>query len=141
MITAANAVYTITIPGVFDSAQQLQGFSADDVVDTDAIAPTESIMGVDGFFTAGFVYVPKVQAISLMADSPSGFVFEQWHEAMIAALEAIPASANIRFPSLSRQYALTRGFLRGFISFPGARRVLQPRRFTIEWQRISGSPM
>lgn len=141
MITAANAVYVITIPGVFGTGQQLQGFSADDVVDTENIQPTEEQMGVDGFFTAGFVHVPKLQGITLLADSASGFIFETWHEAMIAALEAIPASATIRLPSMGRVYTCTRGFLRGFVSHPGARRVLQPRRFQISWQRISGAPL
>ena len=47
-LTAANSVILLTIPSLFPVAQQLQGFSAEDVFDTDQLDTAETMMGVDG---------------------------------------------------------------------------------------------
>lgn len=139
-ITAANAIFQIFIPDVFPSPQQLQGFAADDIFDTESQEVVQTQMGVDGLLSAGFVYVETKQTITLQANSPSNDVFDQWNAAQQAALDAFPASAVVVLPALGQKWQLTRGFLTSFKPIPGAGKVLKPRAFTITWQNNSMAP-
>lgn len=137
MITSANAIYQITIPGVFNVPVQLQQFATDDIFDTGAIPAAEVMMGVDGILTAGFVFAPVEQGISLQADSPSIALFETWRSAEVNARDKFPAQAVIVLTTLNTKWALTKGFLRNFPPMPDAKRVLQPRKFSITWEAVS----
>jgi hypothetical protein len=140
-ITAANAVITFTIPGIFAAPQQIKGFAADEVFSTDTLESSEEMMGVDGELTAGFVFVPVRQQYTLMADSVSIAIFDQWWQFNQAALEAYPAYGTITLPSKRSQYALQKGFLKGYKPLPDAKKLLQPQQFAIVWQRIIASPV
>lgn len=135
-ITAANSVYQLVIPSLYPSPQQLQGYSADAAFDTEASDPAEIQIGVDGQVSAGFVPFLTRQTISLMADSPSVTVFENWLAAQKAVREIYYATATIVLPSVGRAYALTSGILTSIVSIPGTRKVLQPRNFVITWGSI-----
>lgn len=139
-ITAANAIFQLYIPDVFSSPQQLQGFAADDIFDTDDQELVQAQMGVDGQLSAGFVFVETKQSITLQADSASNDVFDQWNGAQQAALDAFPASAVIVLPAIGKKWQMTRGFLTSFKPIPGAGKVLKPRRFMITWQRNGQAP-
>ena len=52
-ITGASAVIMLSVPGLFSTPQQLQGFATDDIFDTAAIASAETLMGVDGNLSGG----------------------------------------------------------------------------------------
>lgn len=140
-ITAANSVYILTVPGVFDAPQQLQGYATDAAFETAESENAEVVIGVDGIISAGFVPFMTEQTISFQADSDSAILFEQWLQAEKAALEKFEATANISLPSIGRKYALTNGFLMRVTSIPGARKVLQARNFTIRWGDISPAPV
>lgn len=140
-ITAANAVYMLSVTGLFAIPQRLQGFSADAAFDTDASEPAEVVKGVDGRMSAGFVPFLTQQTISIMPDSPSSLLFEDWLAAQKSQLEIYYANAVITLPSVSRSYALTSGVLSSIISIPGTRRVLQARTFRITWDDISPIPI
>lgn len=140
-LTAANCVFQLFIPDVFPAPQQLQGFAADDIFDTDSQEAVQTQMGVDGLLSAGFVYVETKQQITLQADSDSGDVFDQWRAAEKAALNAFAASAVIILPSLNRKYEMTRGFLTAYKPIPGAGKILKPRQFGITWNSNGGAPV
>lgn len=140
-ITAANAVYMLMVPGLFPIPQRLQGFAADAAFDTDASEPAEVVKGVDGRMSAGFVPFLTEQTISIMPDSPSSLLFEDWLQAEKVAQEIYYGNATITLPSINRSYALTSGVLRQIISIPGTRRVLQARTFRITWDDISPIPI
>lgn len=140
-ITAANAIFMLTIPGVFNSPQQLQGFSADDIFDTDDQTIIQTSMGVDGLLSAGFVFTPTVQSITLQSNSESNSVFDEWNSAQQAALDAIEANGVVVLPSIGRKWQMTRGFLTTWKSIPGAAQVLKPRRFQITWQNAERAPV
>lgn len=140
-ITAANANVTMTVPGVFATPQRLQGFAADDMFTTDSLESLEEMMGVDGNLTAGFVYVPVRQQFQLMADSPSISFFDQWWQFQQALQDAYPAFGTISMPSKNTQYAMQKGFLKGYKPLPDAKKLLQPQPFSIVWQRIVASPI
>ena len=136
-ITAANSVYLLTIPGLYDTPQLLVGYMADAAFDTEAASPAEVVIGVDGVMSSGYTPYVTAQVISLMPDSPSSIIFEEWLAAQKSQAEVLPAFATIALPSVSRKYTLTNGVLTSIMAIPSARKVLQGRPFTITWNEIS----
>lgn len=139
-ITAANAVVMLTVPTLFQTPQQLQGFAADDIYDTDAINSVETQMGVDGRLSGGFVFVPVTQNFALQSDSDSVRFFDTWWTQMQAAQEVYTANGTILLPGVQKKFTMTRGFLSGYKPIPDAKKVLQAIRFAITWNRVSPSP-
>lgn len=135
-ITSANAVYMLAIPPLFAIPLQLQGFSADNIFTTDPVQIAETVMGLDGIQSAGFVYNTKVQNISLQADSPSGVIFENWVAAQELISDTYRANGVILLTAIRRKWTMTNGVLTTYPPIPDAGRTLQPRRFTITWEKI-----
>lgn len=140
-ITSTNAILLLAIGGLYTVPQRIQGFAADDVFDIGDIAMAETSMGVDGKLSAGYVNVPVVMGIMLQADSESNALFDAWFAAQRAAGELLPAEAIVRLPSVETSYALHRGFLTGYKPAPDAKKMLQPRKFSITWESITGAPL
>lgn len=140
-ITAANSVFMLAILGLYPIPQQLQGYSADAAFDTEAADSAEIVIGVDGIMSAGYVPYVTRQTISIMPDSPSSLLFEDWMAAQKAAREVYYANASITLPSVSRAYVLTNGVITSFPAIPGTRKVLQARQFTITWGSIDPVPV
>jgi hypothetical protein len=133
-ITSANAQVLISIPSLFPVPQALQAFAVEDIFDVDPIEPVETLMGVDGILSAGFVFVPVNQTFALQADSPSIVIFDTWWTAMQVVKDVYFASATILLPSLSKKWAMSQGVLTNYKPMPDAKKVLQPQRFRITWQ-------
>jgi hypothetical protein len=93
-LTGANAVLMLTIPPLFTTPQQIQGFAADDVYDLDEIESVETLMGVDGILSGGFVWKSQPQTIMLQADSPSNAVFDTWYSQQVADLRPTSRTAS-----------------------------------------------
>lgn len=133
-ITGATAIVMLSVPGLFPVPQQLQGFAADDVFDTDTLESAEVLMGVDGRLSGGFVFVPVKQNYKLQADSPSIFFFDSWWSAQQQAQEVLPANGLVLLIATNAKYTLTRGFLTGYKPMPDIKKLQQPRPFAITWQ-------
>jgi hypothetical protein len=133
-ITSANAVIQLTIFPLFAIPQQLQGFAADDIFDVEPLESAETVMGVDGILSAGFVFVPVLQNFALQADSPSEFIFDTWWTAQQVAKDIYFADATVLLPGLSKKWAMTRGVLTNYKPLPDAKKTLQPQRFRVTWQ-------
>lgn len=140
-ITSANAIYALQIAELFDVPIQLQGFSADNVFGTEPMASAETSMGIDGFLSAGFVFVPVVQNVELQADSPSNDLFDQWWQASQINLDIFPAQGIITLLSIGKKWQLRNGVLTTFPPIPDAQKTLRPRRFGITWERVSPAPV
>lgn len=140
-LTAANSVYMLTIIGLFDVPQQLQGFAADDMWDTDAVESAELLLGVDGVLSAGWVPTMKKQTISIQADSASNLLFDGWATAQESARELYVAGATIRLPGVATSYALVRGFLTSYRPMPPVKKILQPRQYGVTWNLILPAPI
>lgn len=139
-ITAANSVYMLTIPGLFVTPQQLQGYAADAAFATAAVRNAENVIGVDGRMSSGFVFALREQTITMQADSPSNDLFDAWDAAQQAAGEIFYCSCIITIPSLGKSWAGPKGTLSNFTPLPDVRRTLQPRTFGITWERLLVSP-
>lgn len=140
-ITAANAVLTLFQAILFPAPVQIQGFATDDVYDMDPIKSVETMMGVDGLLSGGFVYAEMVQNISLMADSESNDFFDTLWTQMQAAQDTYPLNGLIILPGIGSKFVMTRGFLTGYPPSPAAKKVLQPRKYQITWNRIAPAPL
>lgn len=139
-ITAVNAVLMLAITDLFDTPQQLQQFSADDIYGMDAATVAETAMGVDGFLTGGLVYNPRVQHITLQADSPSNAVFDTWNQQQLQAQDLFYANMVVTLKSLGTKWTHTKGILTTFQPLPAAQKILRPRAYTITWERLTPSP-
>lgn len=147
-ITSANAIFLLTIPGVYPNGVQLQQFGVDDAFAPEQFDATEVQVGVDGFGVAGFIPAPVPMTVRLLASSVSMPVFEYWFEAMVQLNDVLPASGIIQQPSVGRKYSMPYGVLARVSSMAEARRVLQNREFRVTWlpqgagiPAITGSPI
>ena len=134
-ITSANAVLTLSISSLFPNPVQLQQFAVDDIYSVDAMESAETMMGVDGYLTGGFVYVPVKQGITLMADSPSNDIFDTWWEGQQQIQDLYFATQTLLLPSLGKKWTLSRGILTSYPPIPDGKKLLQPRKYSITWQR------
>ena len=140
-LTAANASIAILVPVLFSTPQQLQGFAADDVYESPEVAPTETLMGVDGVLSGGMVFVPVEQEFMLQANSPSIAMFDSWYLNQIAAQTTYPASGTTILPGLKKMWTMVNGFLVGYKPMPQAKKLTQPQRFRIRWNLSQPQPI
>ena len=140
-ITSANAVITLSISGIFSAPQQLQGFSTDNIYEAGDQVVTETMMGVDGRLSGGFVFTPTQQTFTLQADSPSNGIFETWAAQQRSQKDAYYASGRTLLPSTGEEYICTRGFLISYPPMPTAAKVLQPRKYVIQWESVLAVPV
>lgn len=136
-LTAANSILMLSVTGLFDVPQQLQGFAVEDVYDVEAIDSAETAMGVDGKLSAGWIPNPIKQGVTLQADSDSIEIFEAWYGAQQAAREIYFATGSIYLPAVQRKYAMVRGVLTNYNPIATAKKILQPRKFMLTWESVS----
>ena len=139
-LTSANAILMLGFEGLFPTARRLQGFSADDVTDLEGIAQGETSMGVDGRLSAGFVFNAVAQNITLQADSESNDMFEILQQAERQRMEKFVAFGSILIKATGRRYTMTRGFLTNVSLMPAVRKTLQPRRYSLTWEKVTVGP-
>jgi hypothetical protein len=77
-LTSANYTLVLVVPDVFPVPQAIQGYSTDDMFGMEAVTGVETLLGVDGRLSAGWIPVEKRMTITLQADSPSVVMFEVW---------------------------------------------------------------
>lgn len=139
-LTVANSSIVLAVSGLFDSPVPLQGYAADEVFSAEPVTTVETMMGLDRRMSGGWVPAERPVNITLMGDSDSNFVFEEWVAAEEDLRDKLIATLIIGIFAISRVYTCRKGFLRTSVSFPDARRILQPRRYTIVFESIVGQP-
>lgn len=138
-ITSSDAIFMLGVSGLFTVPQQLQGFSADDIFDTEAIEPAEIQYGLDGRISAGFVPTPVKQTVTFMADSPSVDLFDTWYTQQRAERSIFMATGIITLPSRGKVYTLINGVLTSYVPIAAAKKTLQPVAYGITWESIVGA--
>jgi hypothetical protein len=140
-ITAADAVITLQIPPIYTRPVQIQGFAPDSVFDVPTLKSSEVLMGVDGKKSSGFVFVPVPMTITLMADSLSNRVFDDWWRNNQANKTDYEASGLILLPGVATKWTQVKGSLTGYKPVPQAGRILRERTYEITWESILPSPV
>lgn len=140
-ITAANSVFTLLVAGVFPAPRNIEQYAADDQFSVDSVDVAETLMGVDGVMSAGWVPAIIPMQVMLQANSPSVDLFEQWDGAQAVAREIITAVATIILPSVDKSFVLTNGVLKQVKRFPDGKRTLQPIPYMIHWGSVVSTPL
>lgn len=136
-ITSASAVLMMSVVGIYDSPQQLQRFSADDIFTNDPVQVAETAMGVDGYLSAGYVNNPVSWSVSLMADSPSNAFFDRWVQENRRAGDCYRCNGSIWLPALNQKFNMNNGALTTQRYMPDAAKTLRSRTFVIVWESIT----
>ena len=140
-LTAANAVLMLSVPPLFPIPIQLQGFAADDVYDVDAVRRAETLMGVDGVLSGGFVWEEVKQTIVFQGDSPSVAIIDQWDQAQLALEDVFNANMSVLLTGVQTMWVCRKGFLMSWAPLPSAKKLIQPRRLMIAWNTTSPAPL
>lgn len=135
-ITSANSVVMLSVAGLFPVPQQLQGYTADRAWETANVAKTESVIGVDGRKSAGYIFSLVEQTFTFMPDSPSIDIFDAIVNAMDAAREIFILSMTITLPSVGKSYICRNGTLKDAKPLANGGRVLEAQNYVIEWESI-----
>jgi len=136
-ITSANSILTMIVPGLFPVPVSIQGYSTDDAFMLDALDLAETVMGVDGRMSAGYVPKEVKLTVTLQADSASKDFFAILTQAVKTAREVFYMSATLSLPSTGEAFTFTRGILTSVEQLPSAKKMLQPQKFVITWESVS----
>jgi len=131
----------LAISDLYLIPQQLQQFSADDIFDTESMDVAETAMGVDGNLAGGYVFVPVKMGVTLMANSKSNDIFDNWNLAQRQQKDLFFATMTALQPSLGKKWALSGGILSTWKPTPDAKKTLQPRKYMITWETIGPAPI
>lgn len=140
-ITGANVVIMLSQTTLFSTPQQIQGFGPDDVTDMDPVKILEHLIGVDGVLTFGFVYVERMQEITLMADSVSNRFFDTINTQQEASQTAYPLNGTITMPSIGTMFTCINGGLETYKPMPQVKKIIQPRKYRIVWNKVVPVPL
>jgi hypothetical protein len=140
-ITSANSKFTLTVIGFGLGPHVVQGYSADAAFLFDAVDVAETVMGVDGKMSGGYIPHISPQTITLQADSDSLSIFEAWDGAQKAAKELAYATAVIDIAAIGRSFILTRGALKRVTPVPEAAKTLRPVVYAIDWGDVQPTPL
>ena len=135
-LTSANAIITLSQAVLFPTPFQIAQFAADDVTGMPDVTILEDQMGVDGVLSFGFVWVPRGQEITLKADSPSVAFFDAISVQQEAVQDVYPLNGTILLPSIGKLFNLINGGLRRYKPMPDVKKILQPLRYGILWNRV-----
>lgn len=139
-LTGANSVLTLTVDGLFDSPVTIHGYAVDDEFKSEAVSQAETLMGVDGKLSAGFVYNPYKMTIMLQADSDSIQFFETIRQTQAAQVDVFEINGTIQLPSVNSQFTLNTGFMTNAHPFPDVKKILQPMAYELTFESITSSP-
>jgi hypothetical protein len=139
-LTSANSSFALAVVPAIPAPQLLKGYATDDTFMVGAVEEAQTLMGVDGKLSAGFVFNPFKMTITLQGDSESNDLFSIWSMYQRVTKEVAVASATIILPSISKKYICSKGFLTSKTPFPDAKKILQPRRYEITWELIVEAP-
>jgi hypothetical protein len=135
-ITSANAVAILTEQNFFPAGVQLQGFAADAAFALESAQTAETVLGVDGIMSAGWVPRMYRQQWDLQADSDSIAVFDAIAGGQDVAQTVFFLGMVIQLPSLGKAWNFSRGVLTNYKAMPDGKRILQPQQFAITWNTV-----
>lgn len=138
-ISAANIGLSLAVASLFPTPQPIQGFAADNVHDFDEMENVETLMGVDGFLSGGWVWKAQRMRITLQADSVSNPFFDQWNQQMQGTGQVYVANGVLRIPSIALKIIMTTGYLTQW-KLPGAKKLVEPRNYGITWNLCQPVP-
>ena len=139
-LSNANSVLLLKIERLYPVPLPIQGYSVDDAFTVPDVTSGETMMGVDGHLSAGYTPYEVPLEITLMADSASNIIMDQWIGAEQISKDKYVADVTLLIQGTGALYTFTRGFLKSFTPLPAGRKVLQPRKFTLGFESMTVGP-
>lgn len=139
-ITSANSVLYLSVATIFPAAQKIQGYTAEDIFDTDDVELAEISLGLDSKQSSGWVPYNVKWRISLQANSDSILLFETCLAAQNALRDIYAWSGNVTLPGPKKKFAMNNGTLSRGKIMPDAKKTLQPQTFEITWESVVAAP-
>jgi hypothetical protein len=133
-ITSVNSTFYLTVPGLYDTPQKVEGYATDSAVSSENINPVVAEIGVDGKTSYGYVPTNKVLTVSLAADSKSREMFDNWISYQDSIKEVMVCSAEFTLPAIQRKYVGMRGAITAAPPMPGVSKTLQSTAYTITFE-------
>jgi len=139
-ISSANAQLTLSASPLFTSPVTIQQFGPDEIYGLNAVRMAELSFGADGQLSAGIVYEPFNQTITLMASSSSFTFFDQLAAYEFSNQIKLALTGTLTLKSIKTTVALVTGYLVTYSAAPAAGRILRPRTYEIGWQAWQPAP-
>ena len=140
-MTSADSTFVLSSSDFALAATILEGYAADAAFAMDNADTAETMLGVDGKLSAGWIPRSYNQTITLQADSKSRALFDALVTAQDATRNVFRLNGVINLPGNQYSYNLTRGVLKNYTAMPTAQKVLQPLTFVIEWEKVLAVPI
>lgn len=135
-ITSADATFVLSVASLFAAGVSIEGFAVDAAFATPGVDVAETVVGVDGKMSAGWIPRTYDMTVSLQADSASIAIFDAIQQASDVARTVYWLNGVITLPGIGRSYAFANGVLKNYKPLPDAARTLQPVEFTITWESV-----
>jgi hypothetical protein len=136
-ITAGNVQFSLSIPDLGIGPVVLEGYAADDIFDVPSVSKTETVDGVDGNMSHGWVYSSTKMDIHIMPDSPSAAVFQQWAQAMDQRRDSVAGVATVIYPGLGATFSLSKVVLKDAPPMSSLKKVAQKLSYTLQIGNIA----
>jgi hypothetical protein len=139
-ITSANSSINISVPIIYPNGYELQRFSTDDIYSAGQVRRNITKMGVDGYQSAGKVWVSRSVTYHFQPDSPSCDFFDVWGQTEDQLNDTLIASGLIVLPGIQKKFTMVRGALGECSPIPGAGQTLKERTFEVVWNLLIPAP-
>ncbi len=133
-ITSVNSTFYLTVPGLYNTPQKIEGYATDSAISSENINPVIAEKGVDGKTSYGYVPTNKVLTVSLAADSSSRELFDNWIAYQDSIREVVTCSAEFALPGIGRKYIGMRGAITAAPPMPGVAQTLKSTAYTLTFE-------
>lgn len=140
-ITSANSVIMLGVNTIFSVAQQLQGYAAEDIFDTDDVDLAEVVLGLDGKQSSGWVPYNVKWRFTLMPNSDSILLLDTWITSQNVLKDVYTAFGVVTLRGPGKKFTLNNGTLTRGKVMPDAKKTLQPQTYEITWESVLPAPM
>lgn len=130
-LTAANSIVLFSTDSYFSSPIQLQGFQADNAFTFGDAAMGETVMGVDGLQSGGWVAHEVDFSVFLQANSASREQMEDFRAHCNSRMETERVTFNITIPATGRTINAS-GFLTSASGGTSAQKLLQGTQYNFK---------
>lgn len=134
--TSADVVAMMTIEEIAPAGFQLDQFSVDAGLSTEAVSEVQADPTIDGKMTVA--YTPQLQTvtITLMPTSPSLPYLRELQRAQRTNRRPYEVNLTIMLPATGERYRYVEGAMTSSQSMPGVNRTLDPIPFTFTFAKV-----
>ncbi|TAM15968.1 MAG: hypothetical protein EPN65_16775 [Pandoraea sp.] len=140
-ITSANSQILLAVATIFPVAQPIQGYSAEDIFESEDVELAEVQLGLDGKQASGWIPFNVKWRITLRANSDSISFFDTWIASQNALQDIYTATGTVTLKGPGKKYSLVNGTLTRGRIIPDAKKTLQPQTYEITWEQVVPAPM